>query len=55
MEYGPVPVFPWHLFFSELGAVHLDKSPPGVFNDTVGALSLGGGGDDLVLVVVGPF
>ena len=54
MEYGPVPVLPRHLFLGEVCAGHLDKSPPGAFDETVGALSLGGGGDDLGLVVVDP-
>ena len=50
----PVPVLPWHLFLSDLVAGHLDGSPPGVFDKTVGDLSLGRIGNDLRLVVVDP-
>ena len=54
IEDGPVPVFAWYLFICEVGAGHLDEIPPGAFEETVGALSLGESGDDLVLVVVDP-
>ena len=54
MEDGPVPVLPGHMFLGEVGAGHLDEIPPGAFDETVGALSLGESGDDLVLVVVDP-
>ena len=52
MEDGPVPVFAWHLIICEVGAGNLDESVPGVFNKTVGALSFGGGCDDIGFVVV---
>ena len=54
VEDVPVPVLPRHLFLGEVGAVHLDEGPPGAFGETVGTLSLGGGGNDLGLVVVDP-
>ena len=54
VEDGPVPVLLTHIFPGEVGAGHLDDSPPGAFGETVGALYLGGGGDDLGLVVVDP-
>ena len=54
MEDDPVPVIPWHLFLGEVGAGHLDESPPGAFDETVCALSCGGSGNDLGLVVVDP-
>ena len=54
MEDCPLSVLPWNLFLGELGAGHLNKSPPGAFDETVGALSLGGSGDDIELVVVDP-
>ena len=38
MEDGPVPVLPRNLFIGEVGAVRLDEGPPGVFDETVGAL-----------------
>ena len=52
MEDGPVPVILWNLFLGGVGSGHLDESPPGVFYDTVGSLSLGGSSNDLVLVGV---
>ena len=52
MEDGPVPVLPWHLYLGEVGAVHLNNSLQGAFDETVGALSLGGSRDDLGLVFV---
>ena len=54
MEDGPVQVFPWNLFLSEVGAGHLNKSPPGAFYEAVGTLSIGGSDNDLGLVVVDP-
>ena len=43
MEDGPVPVFVGNLLLCELGTGNMDKGAPGVFNDTVGALSFGRG------------
>ena len=54
VEDGPVPVLLRCLFLSEVYAGHLDKGLPGAFDETVGALSLVGGGDDLGLVSVDP-
>ena len=42
------------MFLSEVGAGHLDEGLSCKFDKTVGALSLGGGGNDLGLVVVDP-
>ena len=42
------------MFLSEVGAGHLDEGLSCTFDKTVGALSLGGGGNDLGLVVVDP-
>ena len=52
VEDCPVPVFVWHLFLYEVGAGHLNESVQGAFDKTVGAMSLGGGCDDIGLVVV---
>ena len=54
VEDSSVPVLPRHLFLGEVGAGHLDKGPPGAFDETVGALSLGRGGNDIGLFVVDP-
>ena len=54
IEDGPVPVLPRHLFISGVGAGHLDESPPGAFDNTIGALSLGDSSNYLGLVVVDP-
>ena len=54
MEDDPVPVILWHLFLGEVDVGHLDDSPSGSFDKTVGALSLGGSGNDLGIVVVDP-
>ena len=54
MEDAPVPVFVVHLLLCEVGTGHLDESAPSTFNETVGALSFGGGYDDLGIFVVYP-
>ena len=43
MEDGPVPVIPRNLFLGDVGVGYLDKGPPGAFDETVVALTLGGG------------
>ena len=50
IAYGPVPILLRNLFLGEAGAGHLDEGSPGVFDETLGALSLGGGDDDLDLL-----
>ena len=50
----PLPILPGHLFLGEVGAGHLDKVPPGAFDRTIGAPSLGGSDNDLGIVVVDP-
>ena len=54
MEDGPVSVLLWYIFLCEVGVVHLNKSAPGAFEKTFGALSLGGSCNYLGLVVVDP-
>ena len=54
IEDGPVPVFAWYLFICEVGAGHLDESAPGLFEETVGAMSFGEGYNYLGFVVVDP-
>ena len=50
IAYGPVPILLRNLFLGEAGAGHLDEGSPGVFDENLGALSLGGGDDDLDLL-----
>ena len=49
IDYVPVPILLRNLFLGEVGAGHWDEGPPGVFDETVGALSLGRGDNDLDL------
>ena len=54
VEDVPVPLFPWHMFICDVGAVNLNESAPGAFKKTIGALSLGRSYGDLGLVVFDP-
>ena len=54
MEDVPVPVFVRHLLLYEVGAVHMENSAPGAFNEAVDALSFGGSCNGIGLVVIYP-
>ena len=54
LEDCPVPVFLGHLLLFGVGTGHLDEGLTGAFNETVCALSFGGGCDDIRYIVIDP-
>ena len=52
VEDVPAPVLMWHLILFEVHAGYFNESAPGAFDETVGAMSFGGGCNDTGLVVV---